>query len=67
MPRRLSQLAILKLFLDGYYVLLSSSARNLGIYFDADSSVRRPTDVVVSCCSAVRRQLRSIHRYVTDL
>jgi hypothetical protein len=64
-PRRLSHLPNSPITLGDYDVLPSTSARNLGVFFDAGLSMRRHIDVVVSRCFASLRQLRSIRRYVT--
>ena len=44
----------------------SSFVRNLGIYIDADVSMRTHIAKTVSGCFAVLRQLRSIRRSVTQ-
>jgi hypothetical protein len=46
-------------------VLPATSVRNLGIYLDADVSMRTHVARTVSCCFGVLRQLRSIRRSVT--
>jgi len=49
-----------------YTVTVSTvkSVRDLGIYIDADLSMRMHVKKKVSCCFAVLRQLRQIRRYV---
>jgi len=42
----------------------SKSVRDLGIYFDADLSMRCPVQKTVASCFAILRQLRSIRRSV---
>jgi hypothetical protein len=64
--RRLGQLPNGSIVLGDYDVSPSSSARNLGVFFDAGLSMQRHVDVVVSRCFAALRQLRSIRRYVSS-
>jgi hypothetical protein len=42
------------------------SARNIGVYFDSDLDVRRHIDVITTRCYATLRQLRAVHRYVSQ-
>ena len=42
----------------------STSERNLGVYFDADLSMRLHVDIISGRCFASQRQLRGIRRYV---
>jgi len=44
--------------------LLYTSVRDLGIYIDADLSMRTHVQRTVSCCFAVLRQLRQIRRLI---
>jgi len=41
-----------------------TSVRDLGIYIDADLSLRTHVQRIVSCCFAVLRQLRQIRRLI---
>ena len=63
--RRSTQLPTGPLAFGGFDVVPSQSVRNLGVFFDADLSLRTHIDVVVSRCFAALRQLRSIRRYVS--
>ena len=45
-------------------VEVSTSVRDIGIFLDADLSMRRYTDVAVARCFAVLRQLRPLHQHV---
>jgi hypothetical protein len=62
--RHQGQLPSGPLSLGGFDVQPSTSVRNLGIYVDADLTLRRHVDVVVSRCFGALRQLRSIRQYV---
>jgi hypothetical protein len=64
-PRRLLQLPVDTILIGGHDITPSTSVRNLGVYFDADLSMRRHVDVIAGRCFATLRQLRSIRRYVT--
>ena len=55
--RHRGQLPSGSLSLGGFDVQPSTSVRNLGIYFDADLTLRRHIDVVVSRCFGALRQL----------
>ena len=63
--RRQTQLPTGPLTLGGYDVTPSQSVRNLGVFIDADLSMRSNIDVVVSRCFAALRQLRSIRRNIS--
>jgi len=63
--RGVNRLPVSPMSLGGHIVDASSSVRDLGIYLDADLSMRRHIDVVVSRCYSVLRQLRSIRQYVS--
>jgi hypothetical protein len=64
-PRRRHQLPTDTVTIAGHDVTPTSSARNLGVYFDADLTMRRHVGVVVSRCFAALRQLRAVRQYVT--
>ncbi len=64
--RRLPQLPTDAVAIGGHDVTPTTAAmRNLGVFFDADLSMRRYVDVVVSRCFAALRQLRAVRQYVT--
>jgi len=60
--RRRHQLPTSALGIGSDFVNSSTSVRNLGIYFDADLSVRCHVQRTVASCFSVLRQLRSIRR-----
>jgi len=62
--RRRHQLPISALRIGSNLVKPSASVRDLGIYFDADLSMRCHIQKTVANCLAVLRQLRSIRRSV---
>jgi hypothetical protein len=64
-PRWLSQLPSDAVVIDGHDITPTASARNLGVFFDADLGMRRHVDVVVSSCFAALRQLCAVQQYVT--
>ena len=64
--RRQDQLPRTALRVGNDFVLPSSSVRDLGIYLDSDASMKAHVSKTVSCCFAVLRQIRSIHRSVTQ-
>jgi hypothetical protein len=64
-PRRLSQLPSDAVVIGGHDITPTASARNLGVFFDADLGMRRHVDVVVSSCFAALRQLCAVQQYVT--
>jgi hypothetical protein len=66
-PRRLPQLPTSAIPIGDHDITLSTPARNLGVYFDADLSMRRHVDIISGRCFASLRQLRGIRRYVTAL
>jgi hypothetical protein len=51
-PRRLPQLPASAIPIGGHDIIPSTSARNLGVYFDADLSMRRHVDIISGCCCA---------------
>ena len=63
--RRLPQLPTSAIPIGGHDIVPSTSVRNLGVYFDADLSMRRHIDIISGRCFAALRQLRGIRRYVT--
>ena len=65
--RRLPQLPTSAIPIGGHDIVYtpSTSVRNLGVYFDADLSMRRHVDIISGRCFASLRQLRGIRRYVT--
>jgi hypothetical protein len=63
-PRRLPQLPTSAILIVGHDIIPSTSARNLGVYFDVNLSMRRHVDIVSGRCFASLRQLRGIRRYV---
>lgn len=65
-PRRTAQLPAGCISLGGFDVRPSSSVRNLGVFFDADLSMRSYINVITSRCFSALRQLRSIRRYVSS-
>jgi len=62
--RRCHQLPTSALRIGSDFVSSSTSVRNLGIYFDADLSMRCHVQKTVANCFAVLRQLRTIRRSV---
>jgi len=54
------------MLIDGVHItpVKSVGLRDLGIYIDADLSMRMHVKKTVSCCFAALRQLRQIRRYV---
>ena len=52
------------MLIDGVHITPVKSVRDLGIYIDADLSMRMHVKKTVSCCFAALRQLRQIRRYV---
>ena len=44
----------------GHDITPAASARNLGVYFDSELSMRRHIDVITARCYASVRQLRAI-------
>jgi hypothetical protein len=65
-PRRKQQLPAGAISVGGHDILLAASARNLGVYFDSDLSMRRHIDVISARCYATLRQLRAVRRYVSS-
>ena len=63
--RRQHQIPVTGLRVGTEVVMPSAFVRDLGIYIDADLSMRTHVTRVVSSCFAVLRQLRSIRRSVT--
>jgi hypothetical protein len=63
--RRQHQIPLTPLMVGVDAVQPASSVRDLGIYIDADVSMRTHVSKTVSSCFAVLRQLRSIRRSVT--
>jgi hypothetical protein len=63
-PRQHARLPSDTVVIGGHDVKPTNSARNLGVFFDADLSMRRHVDVVVSRCFAALRQLRAVRQYV---
>jgi hypothetical protein len=64
-PRRLLQLPTSAIPIGGHDIIPSTLARNLGVYFDANLSMRRHVDIISGRCFASLRQMRGIRRYVT--
>jgi len=62
--RRCHKLHTSALRIESDFVNLSKSVRGLGIYFDADLSMRCHVQKTVASCFAILRQLRSIRRSV---
>ena len=62
--RRQHQLPSTGMLIDGVHITPVKSVRDLGIYIDADLSMRMHFKKTVSCCFAALRQLRQIRRYV---
>ena len=52
------------MLIDGVHITPVKSVRDLGIYIDADLSMRIHVQKTVSCCFAALRQLRQIRRSV---
>ena len=52
------------MLIDGVHIIPVKSVRDLGIYIDAELSMRMRVKKTVSCCFAALRQLRQIRRYV---
>ena len=52
------------MLIDGVHITPVKSVRDLGIYIDADLSMRMHVKKTASCCFAALRQLRQIRRYV---
>jgi hypothetical protein len=65
-PRRIQQLPAGAISIGGHDILPVASARNLGVYFDSDLSMRRHIDVITARCYATLRQLRAVRRYVSS-
>ena len=65
-PRRIQQLPAGTISIDGHDIIPVASARNLGVYFDSDLSMRRHIDVITTRCYATLRQLRAVRRYVSQ-
>jgi hypothetical protein len=67
-PRRIQQqqLPAGAISIDGHDLLPVASARDLGVYFDSDLSIRRHIDVITTRCYATLRQLRAVRRYVSQ-
>lgn len=63
--RRRHQLPVDAIQLDGHDIVPAASARNLGVYFDADLTLHHQIDVVTAKCYAALRQLRAIRRYTS--
>ena len=49
----------------GHDITPAASARNLGVYFDSELSMRRHIYVITARCYASLRQLRAIRRYTS--
>jgi len=62
--RRQHQLPSTGMLIDGVHITPVKSVRDLGIYIDADLSMRMHVKKTVSCCFVALRQLRQIRRYV---
>ena len=60
--RRQHQLPSTGMTIDGVHITPVKSVRDLGIYIDADLSMRMRVKKTVSCCFAALRQLRQIRR-----
>ena len=58
------QLPTTGMLIDGVRITSVKSVRDLGIYIDADLSMRTHVQKTVSCCCATLRQLHQIRRYV---
>ena len=52
------------MLIDGLHITPVKSVRDLGVYIDADLSMRMHVQKTVSCCFAAIRQLRQIRRSV---
>jgi hypothetical protein len=64
-PRLLLKLPASAIPLGGHDIIPSTSARNLGVYFDVNLSMRRHVDIISGGCFASLRQQRGIPCYVT--
>jgi len=62
--RRQHQLPSTGMLIGGVHITPVKSVRDLGIYIDADLSMRMHVKKTVSCCFAALRQLRQIRRYL---
>ena len=62
--RRQHQLPSTGMLIDGVHITPVKSVRDLGVYIDADLSMRMHVQKTVSCCFAAIRQLRQIRRSV---
>lgn len=60
--KRLRQLPATTIRIGSDHILPSSSVRDLGVYIDADLSMRTHVQRTVASCFAVLRQLRSVRR-----
>jgi len=63
--RRQHQLPSTRMLIDGLHITPVKSVRDLGIYIDADLSMRMHVQKTVSCCFAALRQLRQIRQSVS--
>ena len=61
---RQHQLSSTGMLIDGVHITPVKSVRDLGIYIDADLSMRMHVKKTGSCCFAALRQLRQIRRHV---
>ena len=66
MPRRQDQLPVDVIRIGGHDITPAASARNLGVYFDSELSMRRHIYVITERCYASLRQLRTIRRYTSS-
>jgi hypothetical protein len=51
-PRRQDQFPVDVIRIGGHDITPAASARNLGVYFDSDLSMRRHIDVITARCNA---------------
>jgi hypothetical protein len=64
-PNRLPQLPANAIPIGGHDIIPSTSARNPGVFYDADLSMRRHADIIAGHSFASLHRLRGIRRYVT--
>jgi hypothetical protein len=64
-PRRQDQLPVDVIWIGGDDITPAASARNLGVHFDSELSMRRHTDVITTRCNASLRLMRAICRYTS--